>query len=78
MNAFSVNSFRKPPPVVVVSLDLNISKDDMNTIRQRLQLIFNVIIYQNNFLYRYTYSHICSFLYTIYKQGELAESTGAS
>lgn len=48
--------------------DLNLSENDMNTIRQRIQLIFNVIIPQDIFLVQTTYGEMCEFIYSVYKQ----------
>ena len=51
-------------------LDLELTENDMDTIRERLQLIFNIMIPQDIFLSQATYSEVCSLVYSIYNQGE--------
>lgn len=54
--------------------DLSLSENDMNIIRQRLQLIFNVIIPQDLFLSQSTYMQLCTFINDVYKQGANIEN----
>lgn len=53
--------------------DLNLSLDDMDIIRQRLQLVFSVIIPQDIFLSQDTYGELCSFVHSVYQQNESIE-----